>query len=198
MTLAELRPTQQQRRERTMARVVDATIEALAEVGYARTTVTEIGARAGVSQGGMFRHFDTRLDVIVAAAEAVCERQLTDFRRRLAGSDATLRALLELTRDACRAPINAAWHDLLFAARSDAELRARLEPTVSRYYTRIVELAREQPPLRPVPDELLTTLVMTVIHAFDGEALARVVHPQAELDAARLDLLEQLLAVLIG
>jgi AcrR family transcriptional regulator len=194
VTSTDVRPTQQQRRERTMSRVVDATIEALADVGYARTTVTEIGTRAGVSQGGMFRHFDTRLDVIVAAAETVCERQLTDFRRRLGASDATLRALLELTRDACRAPIHAAWHDLLFAARSDAELRTRLEPTVARYYTRIVELAREQEVLRAVPDESLPALVMTVIHAFDGEALARVVHPQAELDPARLDLLEAMLA----
>ena len=177
-----------------MCRVVDAAIAALGELGYARTTVTEIGARAGVSQGGMFRHFATRLDVVVAAAEAVCERQLADFRVALARTDGSVRALLALTRAACRAPINAAWHELLGAARTDAELRARLEPTVARYYARILDLAREQPALDAVPDELLPTLVMTVIHAFDGEALARVVHPEPDQDELRLALFERLIS----
>jgi AcrR family transcriptional regulator len=181
-----------------MQRVVDAAIEALCELGYARTSVTEIGARAGVSQGGMFRHFDSRLDVVVAAAEAVCERQLVEFRARLAGTDGSLRALLELTRAACRAPINAAWHELLGAARTDPQLRARLEPTITRYYGRIVELAREQPTVLAVPDDRLRTLVMTVIHTFDGEALARTVHPEPEQDEIRLRLLEELLAPLLG
>lgn len=186
--------TQPQRRERTIGRVLEATIGALAELGYARTSVTEIGARAGVSQGGLFRHFATRLDIVVAAAEAVCERQLAEFRAHLVATDGSVRALLELTRAACRAPINAAWHELLSAARTDAELRGRLEPTVSRYYARILELAREQPALAHVPDALLPTVVLTVIHAFDGEALARVVHPEPDQDGARLDLLERLIA----
>lgn len=187
------RPTQRQRRERTIGRILDATVEALGEVGYSRTTVTEIGARAGVSQGGMFRHFDTRMDVVVAAAEAVCERQLAEFRERLRATDGSVRALLELTRAACRAPINAAWHELLGAARTDAELRARLRPTVARYYGRILDLAGEQDALAAVPPALLPTLVMTVVHAFDGEALARVVHPEPALEDARLELFERLL-----
>ena len=68
---APARRTQLQRREQTIGRIVDATIDALCELGYARTSVTEIGARAGVSQGGIFRHFDTRLDIVVAAAAEV-------------------------------------------------------------------------------------------------------------------------------
>jgi AcrR family transcriptional regulator len=196
-TLARPRPTQEQRRERTKKLVVDAAIEALGAVGYARTSVTEIGARSGVSQGGMFRHFATRLDIVVAAGEAVGERQLANFRARLSRTDGSVPALLELTRAACRAPMNAAWHELLSAARSDAELRTRLEPIVARYYARIVELAREQPALAAVPDDALSPLVMTVIHAFDGEALARVVNPQPELDEARLALLEAMLRSLL-
>ena len=188
--------TQPQRRERTIGRVLDATIDTLAELGYARTSVTEIGARAGVSQGGLFRHFATRLDIVVAAAEAVCERQLGEFREQLSATDGSVRALLELTRAACRAPINAAWHELLSAGRTDADLRGRLEPTVARYYARILELAREQPALAHVPDPMLPTVVLTVIHAFDGEALARVVHPEPDQDDARLTLLERLVSPL--
>lgn len=191
------RPTQRERRERTIGLIVDATIAALSEVGYSRTSVTEIGARAGVSQGGMFRHFATRLDVIVAAAEAVCERQLTTFSLHLRGTDGSLRDLLELIREASRDPVNSAWRELLAAARCDPDLRLRLEPTVTGYYARIVELARSQPALRQIPDESLTAVVMTVLHTFDGDALVRAVHPQPELDEQRLGVLEILLTGLV-
>lgn len=191
------RRTQAERRGQTIGRVVDATIAALCELGYSRTTVTEIGQRAGVSQGGIFRHFETRLDIVVAAAAEVARRQLASFGARVATTDRSLRAILELTRAAAREPINAAWHELLSAARTDAELRARLEAMITGYYAEIVAVARRQPVLAPVPDDLLEPLVLTVIHAFDGEALATVVHPQPTLDAVTLDLLEAMLTRLL-
>ncbi|MCW2497951.1 helix-turn-helix domain-containing protein [Jatrophihabitans sp.] len=191
------RRTQAERREQTIGRIVDATIEALCELGYTRTSVSEIGQRAGVSQGGIFRHFDTRLDIVVAAAAEVAARQLTTFGSLLADTDGSLRTILELTRAATRAPINAAWHELLSAARTDAELRGRMETLITGYYAQIVDLARAQPALAAVPTEVLEPLVLTVIHAFDGEALATVVHPQPELDAVTLDLLEAMLTALL-
>jgi AcrR family transcriptional regulator len=190
------RRTQQERREQTIARVVDATIDALCELGYTRTSVSEIGARSGVSQGGMFRHFETRLDIVVAAAAEVARRQLSTFGELLAGTDGSLRTILELTRSATRAPINAAWHELLSAARTDAELRARMDALITGYYAQIIALARTQPALDRVPADVLEPLVLMVIHAFDGEALASVVHPQPALDTITLDLLEAMLTSL--
>jgi len=190
------RRTQAERREQTIGRVIDATISALCELGYTRTSVTEIGARSGVSQGGIFRHFDTRLDIVVAAAAEVARRQLSRFGNLVAQTDGSLRAILELTRAAARAPINSAWHELLSAARTDADLRARLEEMITSYYAEIIALARTQPSLAGVPAELLEPLVLMVIHAFDGEALAAVVHPAPQLDAVTLDLLEAMLATL--
>jgi AcrR family transcriptional regulator len=190
------RRTQAERREQTIGRVIDATISALCDLGYTRTSVTEIGQRAGVSQGGIFRHFETRLDIVVTAAAEVARRQLANFGERVASTDASLRTILELTRAAAREPINAAWHELLSAARTDAELRARLEPMITEYYAEIVGLARVQPALAAVPDDLLEPLVLTVIHAFDGEALASVVHPQPALDEITLALLEAMLTAL--
>lgn len=184
------RPTQRQRRERTVGLILDATISALSDLGYSRASVTEIGRRAGVSQGGMFRHFDTRLDMIVAAAEAVCERQLATFALDLEATDGSVHDLLTLTREASRDPINAAWRELLAAARCDEDLRARLGPTVEVYYARIVELARSQPALSAIPDEHLTSVVLTVLHAFDGDALARAAHPAPGLDDQLLAILE--------
>jgi AcrR family transcriptional regulator len=193
-----VRRTQVERREQTIGRIVDATIDALCELGYTRTSVTEIGSRAGVSQGGIFRHFDTRLDIVVAAAQEVARRQLVTFTGLLARTDGSLRTILELTRAATRAPINAAWHELLSAARTDTELRSRMNSLITNYYAEIIGLARVQPALAAVPAELIEPLVLTVIHAFDGEALATVVHPQPALDAITLDLIEAMLTGLLS
>jgi AcrR family transcriptional regulator len=195
---ATVRRTQVERREQTISRIVDATIEALCELGYTRTSVTEIGARAGVSQGGIFRHFATRLDIVVAAAQEVARRQLDGFSALLLDTDGSVRAILELTRAATRAPINAAWHELLSAARTDVDLRERMGELITGYYDQIIDLARAQPALAPVPAELLRPLVLTVIHAFDGEALATVVHPEPVLDAVSLDLIEAMLTGLLA
>src|SRR5680860_399919 len=73
------RRTQQERRDATMAKLLDGTIAALAEVGYARTTIKEICDRAGVSQGALFRYFDSRAALMAATAAEVGNRQFAAF-----------------------------------------------------------------------------------------------------------------------
>jgi hypothetical protein len=67
---------------------------------------------------------------------------------------------------------------------------------ITDYYGQIINLATQQPSLQSVPSELLEPLVLMVIHAFDGEALATVVHPSPQLDTITLDLLEAMLTTL--
>ena len=74
-----MRRTQAERREATIARLLDATIDALAERGYAGASVAEICRRAGLSQGALFRHFDTRHAVIGAATDEIGRRHLARF-----------------------------------------------------------------------------------------------------------------------
>ncbi|OZC94897.1 TetR family transcriptional regulator [Rhodococcus sp. 06-235-1A] len=187
-------PSQQQRRTETIGKLLDATIASLCEKGYAATSVSEIVSRAGVSSGAMFRHFDTRLDLIVAAADEVRRRQFVEFRRGLSGfGSASIEHCLELLRAACRAPINGAWYELLTAARSDEELRERLQPFTVRYHEQIGELARALPVAGVIDPRHLETVIFTVVHLLDGEALAAVVHPQPEQEAMRLRMIAHLL-----
>lgn len=187
-------PTQQERRTETIGKLLDATISALYEKGYAATTVNEIVTRAGVSSGALFRHFDTRLDLVVAAADEVRRRQFVEFRRGLAAfGSASVEHCLTLLRAACRAPINGAWYELLTAARSDAELRDRLRPFTIRYHGEIVQLARTLPIAGMVAADHLETVIFTVVHLLDGEALAAVVHPQPEQEDMRLEMIAHLL-----
>lgn len=143
MSAPAVRRTQQERREETIGRILDATITSLAELGYTATTIGEVCRRSGVSSGGVFRHFPTRLDLMIAAADAVRERQFANFEAGLAALgdehadiSESLRVCLELLRTACRAPMNAAWYELLGAARTDPALREHLAPMAERYHAR--------------------------------------------------------------
>ncbi len=194
--MAAPRRTQTERREATIAALVVAAAESLAEIGYARTSTTEIARRAGVSQGGLFRHFDSRLDVILAAADEVRARQFVEFRRGLEQLDEfSVAACLRLLRRATRAPMNAAWYELLVAARTDAELRARLTPLAERYHREIVEIGHALPIAESLPTDELDTMILGVVHMLDGEAITSVVLAHPEHEDVRL---EQLVRILAG
>jgi AcrR family transcriptional regulator len=179
-----------------MAAVVDAAVEALGDVGYARTTTAEIARRAKVSQGGLFRHFGSRLDVILAAADLIRSRQLVDFSEGLGALDGTdLTEVVQRLRRATRAPINAAWYELVVAARADADLRAVLEPLAARYHGEILALGRALPIADRMTSDELDTIVLGIVHMLDGEALMASLHPHPEQEDLRV---EQLVRILSG
>lgn len=187
-----------------MARLVDATIESLLTVGYSGTTVKEICGRAELSHGALFRFFPSVLDLVIAASEEVGRRQIAEFEEKLpallhpkrrggaARSGSPLIAALVVLRDVCRSPINKVFYELLVAARTDVTLRDALRPSMERYYDAISATARRVPGTEAFSDEVLGSLLFTVIHLFDGEALSRVVLPQPEHEARRMALLETL------
>ena len=72
---SEMARTQQQRRDETVARLLDASIDTIVEVGYARASAAVITKRAGMSVGALFRHFETMGDFMAATAYEVLRRQ---------------------------------------------------------------------------------------------------------------------------
>ncbi|WP_158596077.1 TetR/AcrR family transcriptional regulator [Oleomonas cavernae] len=194
------RRTQRDRREATVARLVDATIDSLLAVGYARTSVKEVCLRAGVSHGGLFRHFDTMLDLIMAAAEEVARRQIENAERGLAqavdGEDPLVTALYRI-RDACRAPINAVFYELVVAARTDPLLHRALVGFSTRYADAIAAATARMPGVGKLPPDLLGVIVSSALHLFDGEALTRSVLQFPELEERRMGLLVNLVKSLV-
>lgn len=189
------RRTQADRRASTIRALVDATVSSLAELGYAKTTIGEISRRSGVSQGGLFRHFGQRLDLVLAAADEVRARQFANFRTGLSHTaDPTVEDCVRLLRTACRAPMNAAWYELLGASRSDAGLRERLEPLAAKYHEEIIEIGRTLPIADVIPADVFDTVLMTVVHLLDGEALTAVVHAHPRQEDQRVDLLVRILS----
>ncbi|WP_018686880.1 TetR/AcrR family transcriptional regulator [Actinokineospora enzanensis] len=185
------RRTQRERREATVAKLVDATIAAMSEVGYSRASVQEICRRAGVSHGGLFRHFDTRLDLVVTSAAEVGRRQIATFLERTApffAGGGEFVEVLRAIRAAARSALNIVWFELLLAARTDSELRARLVPIIEDCSKEIYLTALRVPAIAAQPEEIRQAAVFTGLHMFDGEALVNAVYPRPDLDEKRLRL----------
>lgn len=120
-----LRLTQPERLARTRERILDATLDCLAERGYQGTSFPEVLRRADLSNGALWRHFRSRADLLAAA--------LLHSERRLASSmaapDGGLDAAVDALWDYFHRPEVQALIELLFASRHDADLRLALQAT---------------------------------------------------------------------
>jgi AcrR family transcriptional regulator len=189
--------TQQQRREETIARLLDASIDTIIEVGYARASAAGIAKRAQVSDGALFRHFPTMGDFMAATAHEVMRRQLDLFTKLVAEIPAdkpALEAALTILRDVTGNPTNTVMYELLVAARTDEKLRATLQDVLTEYAANIYDIARALPGADQFPEETFAALVAILTNTFDGAALVRPVLPQPEIEAKRI----QVLAALLG
>jgi AcrR family transcriptional regulator len=117
--------TQQERREGTRLKLLDATIECLVELGYAGTTFQRVQDRAGVSRGALLHHFASKEDLLVAAVHHVATTQSEHVRAsaargRIAG--------LAMLREVMSGPVFLAGLELWLAARTEPALREALRP----------------------------------------------------------------------
>jgi AcrR family transcriptional regulator len=193
--------TQQQRREETVARLLDASIATIVEVGYARASAAVITKRADVSVGALFRHFETMGDFMAATAYEVLRRQLELFTKQVAEIPAdglAIEAVLEILRDITGNPTNAVMYELMIAARTDEKLRATLQHVLTEYGTKIFEAAHALPGTENVPEETLAILAATLTNTFDGAAIVRAVMPLPDIDAQQIPLLASLLGEAYG
>lgn len=124
---------QQDRSRLTRQRILDAAVELLADSGYEGFTTGLVSERAGVSKGGLFKHFPARESLLAATVEHVFERQRGRFAvalgeiRGVSARDrvrALLGALLEVLRD----PEYLAVLQVYGAARTNPRLASVLLP----------------------------------------------------------------------
>ncbi|NOQ57728.1 TetR/AcrR family transcriptional regulator [Mycolicibacterium fortuitum] len=189
--------TQQQRREETVARLLDAAIGTIIEVGYAKASAAVIAKRAKVSDGALFRHFPTMSDFMAATAQEVARRQLEAGSKLVAEIPAeqlALPAVLTILRDIAGSETNTVWHELMMAARTDEKLRGPLQNVLAEYIDNIYETAKSAPGADQIPEDVFAVLLTIVINTFDGAAMVRRVLPLPELEEARIAMLAALLS----
>jgi len=124
------RRTQADRRAATRTAVLDATIDCLAEEGYARTTTRRIAERAGVTPGALQHHFATRAELLGQArrhlGSQVASEVLDDGLADIPSLQLRIERQLDRWWDLLTGPRFAAIVELWVAARTDVELRKQL------------------------------------------------------------------------
>src|SRR5213082_501903 len=155
MTQAPAHRTQAQRRAATRTALLDATIDCLVELGYARTSMQEICARARVSKGAVQHHFTTKAELMAAAVEHLTTKlreQLASTLDDLPSGGSGVAAAIDLLWQGYSGTLSTAATELWVAARTDPELRAAIRP-VDRALGRatlehVTRVAGELPPER--------------------------------------------------
>jgi AcrR family transcriptional regulator len=185
--------TQQQRREETRRALLDAAVESLIEVGFARTTTLEVQRRAGVSRGALLHHFPSKAELLVAAVDHLAEMRakemkafasqlppdLSDTHNKL---DPRTDVVLDLLWQCFSGTFFKVSMELRTAARTDPELRRVLTTAEVALRDRIVAQSRtlfgkavaEHPNL---PRALDLTLQLMI-----GAAMTAVLHESPHLD----------------
>src|SRR5689334_4071336 len=78
------RRTQEQRRSETQARLLNATAEALADLGWAGLSTTDVARRAGVSRGAQQHHYPTKMTLVAAALEHLLVKLRDEYQASFA------------------------------------------------------------------------------------------------------------------
>jgi AcrR family transcriptional regulator len=177
-TAERRRSLQDERSEDTRTRLLEATIESLVAVGYARTSTTEIAERAGVSRGAQVYHYPTKAALVAAAVEHLLQRRYQELQQlfaerlpRTGGPGAAIDLLWRMFEG----PTFAAWLEFVVASRTDPELHAAVVRQSEPFVNSVGEALRKYLPeaaWNPVlrkPDFVFALL--------DGLALARILYP---------------------
>jgi AcrR family transcriptional regulator len=121
--------------EHTRSAIVQATIDALAQVGYAGTTTVEVQQRAGVSRGALLHHFGSRAQLLAAAVQEIGARRHADMvenNARLGDRVIALEEALVTLRRSFSSVTYCVEQELWSAARTDEELRRSVQPVEQR------------------------------------------------------------------
>lgn len=117
--------TQAERTAQTQSALLQATVDCLVELGFARTTTTTIVAKAGVSLGALVHHYPSKSELMTATVTHLLERRQAEFREQMAavgdGPD-RLGTAIDLLWTAFSGPTFVAWVELWVGGRRDLEL----------------------------------------------------------------------------
>lgn len=125
----------QDRSRATRQRLLEATIDCLAETGWAAATVSVVAERAGVSRGAAQHHFPTREELITAALEFMFEFRMdmakaeAETVNAVAQGEGRTRAVVSALVESYTTPFFKAALQVWTHAAADPALRERILPS---------------------------------------------------------------------
>jgi len=195
---AAVRRTQASRTASTRARLLDATIECLDELGYAHASTPEIARRAGLSRGAQLHHFPTRAALVAAAVEHLFQRRVDEFLAAFAeippGAD-RVAAAIDILWSLMSGPSFHAWVELAVAARTDAELRSHMVGVASRSIETVERTFRDLFATPGDPSPFYAVAPRFAFTLLEGLAMQRIVLGDSRPAEPLLDALKGLAAL---
>ena len=194
---ARPRRTQAQRRDETRRQLLEATTACLVELGYHGTTTLAVEQRAGVSRGARVHHFPTKAALLAGVANHLFDQFAASYAEAFAPVEGARterarvrRALHMMWAIQCR-PENIAHLELTMAARTDDELRARLQEVATHH--RVLAASAVLQFFPSLGEELSNRLVETIHSTMIGTIMRRNVEPSDDDDDPILAHLETMI-----
>lgn len=172
-----IRPTQGQRTDAMRARLLEATLEIIAEEGWANASTQKICKRAGVSRGAQTHHFPTKDSLLIAAVQEIVARYQRDIdtaTSRPDGPGQRLEDVFDFLWGACfEGNLLNSWMEVMVASRTDAVLRPAVRETDQTAVTAMRALGD---PYGPGAADL----VELTVYLLRGMVVQAGVHPDDE------------------
>ena len=156
---------QQLKSARARDSMCKATIQLLAELGYAETTIAGVAQNAGFSKGAVQYHFPTKEELIAATVEYLLMRTVSSASQSYESVDS---ALLNAWQRLVNTSAYRALLEVLNAARIDRKLRLRISAelvawgkNLDQQSLTIYQSANEQLPAHEGDAEVVMLLNMT-------------------------------------
>ncbi|MFN3231795.1 MAG: TetR/AcrR family transcriptional regulator [Alphaproteobacteria bacterium] len=127
------------RRSRSLATrrdIIEATISCFVDIGFVRTTTTEIAKKANVTRGAVQHYFPTTQHVLTASIEYLLEEWIgayNDVSRKTPRGKDFIDHAVDNMWELVNNRLFVAWMELVAASRTDPELRAIIEPVAEEY-----------------------------------------------------------------
>jgi AcrR family transcriptional regulator len=169
--------------ETRRAQILEAAITCFADTGYYGTSIDDIAARAGLSKGAIYHHFQSKREILLYLFEEWSADLLARWRSIGERSD-PLEALSQDTLEALNlvediVPLSRAGLEFCSHAVRDDDLRLRMAGVYAdarRYLTGLIEEARQQGLVGDVNAQLMATVLIAM---FEGLFLLKAIDPEA-------------------
>lgn len=191
---------QQRKSAQTRVAILEAAIDRLGKVGWARTTTQEIAEAAGVSRGAMLHHYATKLDLVAGVIDYIFYKRMKEFAEQVGGLSERARVEeqqgLELLWQTMLGREYQAQVELAVAAKTDIDLAALYEPAAIRFNAAWrAEIGKLFPEWSRTGDKLMLAVDFAQ-STLDGLLLNRTIWPERERRVAVRQLLNIALLML--
>lgn len=186
----------------TRKTILEAAIQCFLELGYHRTTTTEIAKRAAVTRGAVQYYFPTTPDVLRASIDYMIDQWLLTYAETLGKMPQEANRLsngVDIYWQLLQHPLFVAWQELNAASRTDPELKKLVTEAAKRYDQRRLEIGRQfYTELANVPDDVFDVARDLLRATLEGLAVSNFGPEEATRKQAIIDMLKQMMDQLLG